>query len=108
MTTATWVLLQYGEHQTRPEDLGFLPMFLDPNDPRPAKEQLHENYQHGGGWHSMPGFSIGDDLELCYPGDPPMRPIAVTQIHDTKVLVYPHSWVVIMKPDDSFEVCRMD
>jgi hypothetical protein len=74
MTTATWVLLQYGEHQTRPEDLGFLPMFLDPNDPRPAKEQLHENYQHGGGWHSMPGFSIGDDLELCYPGDPPMQP----------------------------------
>src|SRR4051812_10802523 len=106
---AAWALLQQeGERRVEPADLGFIPLFLDPDDPRSAKEQLHANYQHGGGWHSMPGFSIGDDMLLCYPGDPPMHPIAVTKIHDEQVLVYQHSWVVIMKPDHSFEVCRMD
>ena len=32
------------------EQLGMLPYFIDPNDPRPAREQLDANYQHGGGW----------------------------------------------------------
>ena len=46
MSPPRWVL--YGG--TSPAMLGFLPMMLDDEDPRPAAEQLNETYAHGGGW----------------------------------------------------------
>jgi hypothetical protein len=36
--------------QMTPEWLGFLPGWLNETDPRPAWKQIHDNYQHGGGW----------------------------------------------------------
>src|SRR3982751_2684992 len=40
-----------------PEGLGAIPYFLDEDDPRPAREQFHERYNHGGGWRPMPNFT---------------------------------------------------
>ena len=92
------------------EALGYLPSFLDEGDPRPAKEQLDSGYRHGGGWDPQPGFRLSMDSDniLFYPGDPPLRPLARAKLRNELIVIYEHSYVAIIQPDHSFEVCRMD
>jgi hypothetical protein len=91
---------------------GLIPFMIDPDDPRPAKEQFNENYQHGGGWHSLSGFTLGDEQEgenvLKYPGDPSLHPIAEIFLRKEQILIYEYGLVAVIQPDRSFEVCRMD
>lgn len=92
-------------------DLGFLPNFLSEADPRPAREQLDANYQHGGGWKPFEGFEfkmICHVASLLYLGDPPMRSVAFTTLREEIILLFPHDWVVVLQPDGSWEVSRMD
>jgi hypothetical protein len=91
-----------------PEIIGPIPLWLDEEDPRPAREQLDEHYQHGGGWQPFPGFELGKDHKLTYPGDPPMAPLALLKFRNELILWYPYSWIMILQKDRSFEVCRMD
>ena len=92
-----------------PEQLGFIPSFLDDEDPRPAAEQLDANYQHGGGWRPLSGWGFNKrTLELTYPGDPPVKPIAFTTLRREKILFYPYAQVMVLQPDMTFEVSRMD
>lgn len=86
--------------------LGYLPEFLSDNDPRPAKEQFDTNYISG--WHPFKGFIKGKDNSLTYPGDPPQPPLASTKLRNELICYYQYSWVAIIQPDNSFEVCRMD
>lgn len=88
--------------------LGWIPTFLDADDPRSAKEQLDSNYQHGGGWHPMRGFAMGDGHVIAYPGDPPLHPIAEAKLRDELILIYRHAWVAIVQKDGTHEVARMD
>jgi hypothetical protein len=90
------------------EHLGFLPEFLSEDDPRPAKEQIHTNYQHGGGWRTMKGFAHVGNLVLQYPGDPPFSPLAQTKLRDETIVFYPGEFVAIFQPDGSFEASRVD
>jgi hypothetical protein len=87
------------------ESLGFIPGFLNENDPRPAREQFGRNYI--GGWRPMQKFTLEDD-RLCYPGDPPLLPLAETRLREEVIRLYEHEWVVIVQPGGSFEVSRMD
>jgi hypothetical protein len=105
MNVMVWMIL---DPSYEPDDLGFIPGFLDADDPRPAKEQIDSAYQHGGGWQSRKDFKINEDGSLSYPGDPPLHPIAMAGIRDELVVVYPHSWVVIMQNNDTFDVARID
>lgn len=92
-----------------PYTLGFIPMFLHENDPRSAKEQLDANYRLGGGWSSFKGFKLNKEtMAITYPGDPAHYPIAVGTLRDEKIYVYPYVWVLILQPDGSFEISRMD
>jgi hypothetical protein len=91
-----------------PEMLGFIPEFLNENDPRPAREQLDDNYSHGGGVIPIPGFELLPNGDLKYPGDPPLAPLAETRLRDEIIRVYHYSWVVIIQPDGSFIVARMN
>ena len=59
-----------------PEELGFLPSFIDQNDPRCARDQFDANYQHGGGWNPIQG-ATNKHMVLTFPGDPPFEPIAM-------------------------------
>jgi hypothetical protein len=96
-------------HQfARPEHVGWIPAFLFEHDPRPAKEQIDTNYQHGGGWHSMTGFKMDKNNVLKYPEDPPMFPIADAWLRDEHILIYNHAWVAIVQKDGSFDVARID
>lgn len=106
MKHPTWFALQPG---VGPEHLGYLPGFLDLNDERKAAEQFNERYVHGG-WrpYGQDKFKlIGKDKVLQYPGDPPIRPYALTMLHDETILLYQSDVVVILQPDGSFEVARM-
>lgn len=93
------------------DTLGFIPDFLNPADPRPAREQFNENYAHGGGWRPRPAGAftvIGDGDAIQYPGDPPFPAAAMTMLRDEKIIVYAMSYVAIFQPDGTVEIARMD
>lgn len=87
--------------------LGYIPSFLSENDPRPAREQIIDNYV--GGWLSFKGFVLqSDGLTLKYPGDPALLPLWQAELRDETIVVYQHAWVMIKQKDGSFEVARLD
>lgn len=90
------------------EHMGLIPEMLHDYDPRSAKEQLHDGYAHGGGWRPFSRFTMDSNECLCYPGDPPQRPIAELRLRDERIVLYEHAWVAVIQPDGSYEVCRMD
>lgn len=87
-------------------DLGYLPTFLNEDDPRKAAEQIDANYRFGG-WQSAQGFKL-DDLALKFPGDPPLHPLAMTKLRDETILLYPYDFVAILQKDTTFDVARID
>lgn len=91
----------------KPEDWGIIPTFLDDQDPRPAAEQFNENYIAG--WNPFNGFTFDhSNLTLSYPGDPVYHVISTISFRDELILLFPSAWVVIVQPDDSWQVARMD
>lgn len=89
----------------------FLPTFFSEDDPRPAKEQAHEAYAHGGGWWPFEGFElvkVGEKYQLQYPEDPPVRELSRAKLRDETLVFFEFSWFAIIQPDGSFQVARMD
>lgn len=91
-----------------PDMLGLIPDFVSEADPRPAKEQFHTAYAHGGGWNDFTGFAMLSDGNMQYPGDPPTRLLYETQLRDETIRVYEDAWVAIIQPDGSFVVSSLD
>jgi hypothetical protein len=103
------------------DDMGFFPGFVSDRDPRPAREQINDNYRHGGGWSPiyMERWKLLDKERLVlkyvtppeYPGDegdPPIEPLCELRMRDERIIMYPHSVFAIFQPDGSFEVARCD
>lgn len=90
------------------DHIGMIPFWLDESNPEPARNQLNENYGHGGGWRPFNGFTLQPDNSIVYPGDPAHKPIAEMRLREERILMYEHAWVAIIQPDRSFEICRMD
>ncbi len=94
------------------EAVGFIPQFLNENDPRPAVEQIDTAYRHGGGWMDFKGFQLaggGDDpYFLTYPGDPAMRELSRATLRDETLVLFTSSWFAVIQPDGSFRVARID
>lgn len=98
------------------EAAGYLPLLLDPRDPRSPQEQLNETYAHGGGWNSFEGFTLqrnvgGDGREyfsLHFPGDPPMREISRAQLRDKTIVLFQYSWLAVIEADGTYDVARVD
>jgi len=88
--------------------LGWIPTFLNENDPDPAWRQIDKNYGHGGGWNPQNGFRMTASRSLLYPGDPPMVALAVAQLREEKIYVYDYGYVAILQPDGLYEVARVD
>ncbi len=88
-------------------DWGIIPTFLNPADPRSAAEQIDANYVSG--WQHFEGFTFDPDtLTLHYKGDPPLRPLSLLLFRNERLLIYPHEWVLIMQPDRSWQIARLD
>lgn len=91
------------------DHLGFIPLFLWESDERPAREQFHDRYAHGGGWRPFEGFEVlrgGEAIQ--YPGDPELPLLAEGRLRDEVIRFYNMSWVSITGPDGSVEIARMD
>lgn len=92
-----------------PDLLGFIPMFLDENDPRSAREQFQHSYAHGGGWEPFEGFRYNSETKtITYPGDMPLKAIASTRLREETILVFPHAWVLVEQLNGAYEISRMD
>jgi hypothetical protein len=93
-----------------PEYLGIIPMFFDANDPRPAKEQIDEAYQHGGGWEPIPHTKAVPEIHFAfrYPDDPVFKPLAIAKLRDEMIVLYDHSFLGIWQRDGTFEISRVD
>lgn len=90
-----------------PEMWGYIPSFLDVDDPRGAKEQFNANYVSG--WHHFKGFTFDRDYgTIQYKDDPPLQPLSLMLFRDEKILRYRSAWILVLEPDDSWEICRMD
>jgi hypothetical protein len=90
------------------EMLGYIPLFLNEAMPGTAREQLHHNYAHGGGWQPFNGFTMLPSGNMKYPGDPETQLLAEARLRNETIRVYTHAWVAIVQPDGTFEVARMD
>lgn len=92
------------------DHLGFLPAFLQDDDPRPVSEQIAERYAHGGGWSPYGKGKwrhLGDHV-LKFPGDQQMKPLAMAKVGKETVYFYEHAVLAVFQPDGSFEVTRVD
>lgn len=92
-----------------PFDLvGFLPQFLDPENPNEAVDQLNDNYAHGGGWFDFEGFQFDysdpSKPRLLYPGDPPTEAVAYWMLREETVILFDRGWVAVVQPNGNFRV----
>jgi len=88
------------------EHLGLIPFFLMVDDPRSAREQFDARYVSG--WNPTTGFKLSRDHSIRYPGDPPLRPLAMCKLRDETIFFYRHAWVLVLQKDGTYEACRMD
>ncbi len=90
---------------------GLIPSFLSEDDPRPAVEQIHENYAHGGGWSDFEGFDLRHRnglFELHYPGDPSYREVSRAKLRDELIVLFAYSWIAVIQPDDTYRIAKID
>jgi len=98
---------------THPERAGYIPQFMSERDLRPAREQIHEAYAHGGGWHSFSGFTLHNWKEtgratITYPGDPAYRELARTTLRDETIILFQYSWLAVVQPSGAFDIAHID
>lgn len=91
-----------------PGVLGHIPSMLNDNNPKSAREQLDENYAHGGGWQPIKGFKRRENYAIKFPGDPVMVPLAAIKMRDEVIVLYRYGVVAIFQKEGTFEVARMD
>jgi hypothetical protein len=91
-----------------PDHVGIIPLMLNLDDMRPARDQLDEHYQHGGGWRPQGKFESKGWGRLKYPGDPIMVPLAEIPFRDETIRIYQYGYVAIFQKDGTFEAARMD
>ena len=86
---------------------GFIPTFLNQDDPRSTIEQLNAHYVSG--WRKFDGFTLDKDtMTMSYDGDPDLVPLDIQSFRDDKLAIYQSAWVCVLMPDGKYEVCRMD
>lgn len=89
------------------DHLGYIPQFLNEDDPRSAIEQIHQNYISG--WNEFKGFEVNPETgRMKYPGDPAYTPIAKAKFHDETLYFYQHAWFTVIKADGSIHTARLD
>jgi hypothetical protein len=92
--------------RAHPDMLGYVPLFILDEDPRPAADQIDDRYV--GGWRPFKGFAMAEDGSLLYPGDPPTLLLFEAKLRDEVIRFYQHAWLAIIQPDGSYEISRID
>jgi hypothetical protein len=97
---------------TNLEAWGLIPDFLDLLDERDAVEQIHENYQHGGGWRDCTGSmefldgGVGEAF-LVLNGEV-LREIARCQFRDESLFLLDYEFVLWRGPEGGIRVARIN
>lgn len=80
------------------------------DDPRPAREQINDRYNFGGGWSPMKGWAFDPKtFEIVYQGDEAYDAVLLMELSSgERLFVYRYAWVCIVQPNGTFEVSRMD
>jgi hypothetical protein len=90
---------------------GLLPDFFSADDPRPAWDQLLDNYPFGSG-KPFEGFKLrGDSTKnwsLNYPGDPSLRPVSFAMLRHEALVLFEYAWLAIIQPTGEYIVYRVD
>ena len=92
------------------EAWGHVPEMLAMHDDRPLWEQIHDEYSHGGGWRTQPGwdFTIDDGVWIAkYPGDPDMTMIDKMMIGDETLVLFDYGYI-LWTDGDNFKMARID
>ncbi len=79
-----------------PDHLGYIPSFINQDNPISAVDQINQNYSSG--WYSFPGFTIDPLTNIIrYPGDPNMHPIARLYKPNSNetIYFYESAWVMV-------------
>lgn len=93
---------------------GVIPDFLPPHDPRSAVDQIHDSYQHGGGWRDWTHGSV--ELVDDGPGRAVLRlngeafhELARGQLRDERLYLFDCSFVAVWPVDGGgIRVARID
>lgn len=95
-----------------PELWGIIPTFLDVHDKRGAQEQIDARYM--GGWNTAKEWlRLEPETNRLIAvneaeGDPPLDPRSKLYFRDEMLIVYDGEWVVVLRPDKSWDVARLD
>lgn len=97
---------------TNPEAWGLIPEFLDPWDERGAADQIHENYQHGGGWRdcvgSMEFVDPGVGLARLVMNGEQFREVGRMVFGDERLFLLDCQFVLVQGPKGTIRVARVD
>ena len=107
----------HGVHLT--DAVGLIPAFFDPSDARDAREQIEDNYAHGGGWrpHPTPEHWTFDPqtLTVTYDDkDPYEEPEQYHALASAKlpngqaIIVFQSAWLLVVDPDGKWQIARVD
>lgn len=106
MAQLKWEML---DRRFEPEMLGFIPGWLNDEDPRSLVEQMDAGYGYGGfKAHPITGFKAVREKCLKYPGDPLLRPLAQTELHGETLCFYDSAICAVWREDGSFVASRFD
>lgn len=82
-----------------------LASMLNTDNPKSAQEQLDDGYKQFGGYKPFPGFTLNPNLTMNYPGDPVMIPMAMCELRDELIILYPGDWVAVVQKNGIDFVC---
>lgn len=94
--------------------LGHIGALMRQDSTLTAAQQITRLYPFGGWNPTFRSKDSGCQLKhlgggvMKYPGDPLQRPIAKAQLRDETIYVYDSEFWVIVQPDGSFEMARLD
>jgi len=107
----------YVSSWSNPESTGLLPMIILPTDPQPAKVQINQRYDYGGGFYKFKAFELVgnfnapiNQLRLAFPGEPHYFEMSRIYLPLSKELVvlFQLAFVAIILEDGTFEVTCVD
>lgn len=107
-------LRQYDNRIHIEDVVGIIPSFFDPFSDLPTSLQIHNNYQHGGGWRPNDKWSHNfdkpeKDWEISYPEDDSLGILAVMDYQfGDRVAFFRYGIVAIVHKDGTTEIARVD
>lgn len=108
-----WTLLP----GTHPDILGFLPLILRVDDERKIADQLNDRYAHGGGYFPMKleKWQLNRETRILTYHDEEdeseiYQPLATHwfPLSEERAILYKYSILLILAPDGSFALTRVD